>query len=300
MHKKITHYGCILIALLACCVSSACSDDNDDINTSDGKTNTSQVSAQTLHAIRETFTSIRLDSIHSHDSFGNIKIEYDGDLLVSYKECYNGGSVHDGSAFDVKWSKDTVYVIGVKGTFRAVIGNNGCVASLICPCGKTNNYEYDSERNLIRYDVNIADPDCLNFNELDWQDGNVTKCKQYYKSSDSDEIKHRRDLFYGYDTTLNIAGILTPFDTYSWIEDEGYSIGYGVNTVLYYAGLIGNRTKNIPNYSANLWESGNSNQRYYFTYQLNEYNAPETVFARIEYGNKGYYTEESDSYFYTE
>lgn len=59
-------------------------------------------------------------------------------MLVSYKECYTDGKVHDGVFFTLTYSKDTVYVNN--GSCKAVIGDNGLVEKLILPFGKINSY----------------------------------------------------------------------------------------------------------------------------------------------------------------
>lgn len=230
-----------LIATLSFTLVS-CSDDEPG-----GEGTTFSVSSVTESQIKATFPGLRLDSIKSSKDYDNIKITYDGDLLVSYKECYTDGKVHDGVFFTLTYSKDTVYVNN--GSCKAVIGDNGLVEKLILPFGKINSYTYDEENHLIRYDVDIARSDDKQYYELTWENGNVVTFRNnyQYQLEIPDGPWHYEDFRYTYSSDENIAGLLpVNCPVGCWINDTGLSMGSDVNLVLYYAGLLGRGTKNLP------------------------------------------------------
>lgn len=211
----------------------SCDGDNNDVpkDPSSGS-----VSNLTKEQIQSTFSGLRIDSIHSSDEWNNIKMEYADGLLISYKECYPDGSVHDGVDFKLVYTPDTIYV----NRYKAVIGNNGLVSQLICPTGKVNKYEYDNDSHIIKYDIALTKQNDRYY-ELNWENGNISSVRDNSYEAGTWMIY---ETSYTYSEDINIGGIL-PSDR-SWIDDSGYSVGYGINNVLYYAGLLGRGTKNLP------------------------------------------------------
>lgn len=227
----------LLVATFSLTLAS-CSDNDEP------KNEFNHTSSLTEEQIKNTFIGLRLDSIHSHISHGNIKLEYQKNLLVSYKECYEDGSVHDGVSFNLKYTPDTIFI----NNYKAIIGDNGLVAKLICPSGKVNEYEYDEHSHLIRYEVDVVSIKDKEYYEISWVDDNVISYRNYYQREEDvpNGPWQYYDVFYSYTTDLNIGRILPPLRTYTWINDVGRSVGYGINEVLYYAGLLGRGTKNLP------------------------------------------------------
>lgn len=243
-------------------VMYACSGDEPD---SPGK-----VSELTMNAIKETFPGLRVDSIGSYYEYGNIKLTYESSLLVSYKECYDDGRIHDGVNFTLKYEKDTVRLYRGNVVYRAAIGPNGCVKELICPTGRVNYYSYDDARHLLKYDIEIKSVSSVDYHEITWENGNVVHFRRTYTKEDGVSTSYC-DYYYTYDSQLNHAGLLPPLRcVYQWIDDCGVSVGYGVNNALYYAGLLGVGTKNLPITSRNRYESGQQNQTYKFYYELDD------------------------------
>lgn len=250
----------MLIATFSIAVFS-CSDDKDDELNSPSK---SQVSKATAEQIKATFPGLRLDSLQSHEEYGNLKLEYKNGLLVTYKECYTNGQVHDGVSFKLNYTPDTVYV----NSYKAVIGENGLVRQLICPNGKVNRYNYDNQGHLIKYEVDVVDKQDKQYYEIKWENDNISSYRNNYQSEGSWKFV---DIFYNYSEELNLAGILPflRFSGYNWINDVGLSVCYGINEVLYYAGLLGRGTKNLPESSYKINDS-KWNESCSFTYNLDE------------------------------
>lgn len=237
----------LMFILVAIAVASCSDDDGPDGDGSGGK-----VSSQTEAMIKQTFPGMRLDSIsrftYNYDTQGmklrwTKKLSYAGNLLTSYIVRND-----DGGSFDLKYSKDTVYVND--GAYKGILGANGLIEKLICRSGKINEFVYDSENRLIRYNPDIADPADGGYIDLEWQDGNIVKTVQHspHKDNDGNIIPDVEWVVYTgvftYGTDLNLAGLQIP--EYEWIDDIGYSMGYGVYQALYYAGLFGPVSKNLP------------------------------------------------------
>lgn len=242
---KLLEY--LMFILVAIAVASCSDDDGPDGDGSGGK-----VSSQTEAMIKQTFPGMRLDSIsrftYNYDTQGmklrwTKKLSYAGNLLTSYIVRND-----DGGSFDLKYSKDTVYVND--GAYKGILGANGLIEKLICRSGKINEFVYDSENRLIRYNPDIADPADGGYIDLEWQDGNIVKTVQHspHKDNDGNIIPDVEWVVYTgvftYGTDLNLAGLQIP--EYEWIDDIGYSMGYGVYQALYYAGLFGPVSKNLP------------------------------------------------------
>lgn len=278
MEKLLKYLMLMLVATFSIVVFS-CSDDKGDDPDNPSK---SQVANATKNQIKETFPGLRLDSIHSHESYGNIKLEYEDGLLVAYKECYPSGNVHDGVDFKLTYTPDTIYV----NSYKAVIGENGLVEKLICPNGKVNQYNYDDQGHLVRYDVDVVNIQDKQYYEVTWENDNVISHRNNYQDGGSWRVE---EVFYDYYDELNLAGILPPLRSYNWIEDTGLSVGYGINDVLYYAGLLGRGTKNLVKSCGHRYSS--------FTYNLDGVGYVVAVSGSKTYGS---YVEDpvTDEYFY--
>lgn len=234
----------LMFILVAIAVASCSDDDGPDGDGSSGK-----VSSQTEAMIKQTFPGMRLDSIARLNPrqemclVTSTKLSYNGNLLSSYIV-----RLDDGGSFDLKYSKDTVYVND--GAYKGILGANGLIEKLICRSGKINEFVYDSENRLIRYNPEVADPEDTRYTDLEWQDGNIVKTISHYPKTDnygniiSDLERGVRTKVFTYGTDLNSAGLQIP--GYEWIDDIGYSMGYGVYQALYYAGLFGPVSKNLP------------------------------------------------------
>lgn len=263
--NKFKKYQVLILVATFSLTFTACSDNDEPSD----KSNT--VSNLTLEQIKNTFKGQRLDSIHSHMDYANIKMEYQNGMLVSYKECYEDGSVHDRVNFNLRYTQDTIYV----NSYKAVVGDNGLVKKLICSNGKVNNYVYDEQNHLIRYEDNVKDLDDKGYYEINWDDDNITSFRINFQKEDGSESYE--DVFYTYTSDLNIGAILPPLRSYNWICDSGKSVNYGINDVLYYAGLLGRGTKNLLKTSRNKWQGGSHNQSYTFMYVLDEAGYVESV-----------------------
>lgn len=226
---------------MALLITTAACDSNGD--NEPGANSDSKASQNTVKAIKTVFPGLRIDSIASYKEYGNIKITYDGDLLTSYKECYTDGKVHDGVYFTLEWGKDTITIRNYAMTYKAAIGPNGCVNTLICPNGKVNRYEYDSDMRLLKYDRELVDINDNEQWELTWQEGNMVKGLRTYKNGANEHL-------YEYSDQDNKAGILNPYDRQWWIDDSGLSKGDGINAVLYFAGVLGKGTASLPTSSS--------------------------------------------------
>lgn len=243
---------------------TACGDDDDEPKSPPERL----ISKATKDQIKETFPAFRLDSIHSHREYNNLKMEYENGLLVAYKECYPNGNVHDGVSFQLTYTPDTVYI----NSYKAVIGENGLVQRLICPNGKVNEYNYDNQGHLIRYEINTVDKMYKPYIEIKWENDNISSYRYHFQFED--DIPNGpwsySDVFYTYSDKSNLAGILPPARMDNWIRESGRSVGYGINVVLYYAGILGRGTKNLPKTSYEIWKSGQQDMTRSVTYNLNE------------------------------
>lgn len=255
----------VLIPVSSLCLSSCGSDDDEPEGGFKDK-----VSSQTKAAITSTFPGLRLDSINSHEDYGNIKITYRNGLLNTYAELYSNKHVHDGVYWRFRWTSDTVFMTCNSKTYKGVFGENGCMEKLICPNGVINSYEYN-DGYLIKYHYDLTRHPDDEFMELTWENGNVKKSRSYYRYEDSnDKELHYVDVNYTYGEDINIAGLLPPLRSYNWIKDAGLSVGYGVNEAMYYAGILGKGTNNLPIYSSNKYYDGQQNQHYSFEYYFDE------------------------------
>mgnify|MGYP002508075412 CR=1 FL=1 len=244
---------------MALLITTAACDSNGD--NEPGASSDSKASQNTVKAIKTVFPGLRIDSIASYKEYGNIKITYDGDLLTSYKECYSDGKVHDGVYFTLEWDKDTITIRNYAKTYKAAIGPNGCVNKLICPNGKVNRYEYDSDMRLLKYDRELVDINDNEQWELTWQEGNMVKGLRTYKNGANEHL-------YEYSGQDNKAGILNPYDRQWWIDDSGLSEGNGINAVLYFAGVLGKGTATLPIPSSDRYVNETYIRKYSYTYQV--------------------------------
>jgi hypothetical protein len=198
----------------------------------------------------------------------NLKLSYDGDLLVSYKECEDNGEIHKGVSYTLEWGRDTVYARCGTSLYRAAIGQNGCVSVVVCPNGGRKYFEYDSERNLIRYDCDLWSSDEDNY-ELTWENGNVVTAKR--NTTDQNGTPSTNTCDYTYSSTVNVDGLLPAGYHTKWINDTGLSSGYGLYEVLYYAGLLGNKSKNLVSTARfKLGENDRSPANYSFSYYIDD------------------------------
>lgn len=240
MTKLFKSLTVLMISLVSATFTSCKDDDGaEPMNIPNG------ISEKTKDAIKLTFGNLRLDSIKSSSDFDNKKLTYSEGLLTSYKECYQNGEVHDGVYFLLKWTRDTVFISG-GGSYKAVLGENGLVKELICPNGKVNAYSYDADGHLIKYQCDLVRDN--DFWELTWENGNVVKARDNYDFDTFGNVKYYKDYQYDYDDRKNLAGLLpsVPWGQYNWINDRGKSVAYGINEVLYYAGILGRGTRNLP------------------------------------------------------
>ena len=240
------------------------------------------VPSETVKRIDEMFGSQRLDSI----SFGDyeIKLRYEGRYLTSYKEFYEK-ELHDGVSFSLVWDKDTVRIKSSYRTYRAAIGSNGLVEKLYCPSGKVNTYTYDSDNQLIEYDVELVDIDDNQRMELKWTDGNVVEAKEIFSDGDYEMY------YYTYGNDDNTAALLPPCRRNCWITDAGLSWGNDINIALYYAGLLGKGTANLPIVSRSKWSSGQSGRLCEFEYEIDDDGLVKSVFDSywVKYDGKELY-----------
>jgi hypothetical protein len=248
------------MSLMACTLTLSCSSDEDNLIGNDA------VSPQVLSNIRETFPSLRLDSIYtSSNAEYNLKLTYDGDLLVSYKLCDDNGVIHKGVSYTLEWGRDTIYAKCGTSLYRAAIGQNGCVSVVVCSNGGRKYFEYDSERNLIRYDCDLWSSDEDNY-ELTWENGNVVTAKR--NTTDQNGNPDTITWDYTYSSTVNVDGLLPAAEGIRWINDAGLSSGYGLYEVLYYAGLLGNKSKNLVSSARS--KLGNHTSNYSFSYYIDD------------------------------
>lgn len=236
MTKLLKYLMFIVVAIAV----ASCSDD-DGPDGSGGK-----VSSQTEAMIKQAFPGMRLDSISriglDGKGYMSTKLSYAGNLLTSYIVRND-----DGGSFDLKYSKDTVYVNN--GAYKGILGANGLIEKLICPSGKINDFVYDSENRLIRFNPDVKweeEPPYKDYEELEWHDGNIVKWIGHYWQRRDNQILGEEIYEYSfeYGPYLNLAGLQIPRD--EWIDDKGYNMGYGVYQALYYAGLFGPVSKNLP------------------------------------------------------
>ena len=230
------------------------------------------IAPQTAETIKSVFPGLRIDSIKSYVSYGNIKMNYLDNLLVSYKECSLSGTIHDGVSFEFRYTTDTVYISG----YKAVIGSNGCVSELICPSGKVNRYMYSPNKHLIKYDVEVVNALDGQYYELTWENDNMVQLRNHFQYDGEigpDYDWNYQDIFFDYGDILNPAGLLPPLRSDNWINDTGRSMGYGINTALYYAGLLGKGTKNLPKRSTKYverWHKDPLEIIFPYSYEVND------------------------------
>lgn len=244
---------------------------NDEPNRESVDFSKGKVSKTTLEMINVTFPGLRIDSMGSYSDHSQRKMEYDGPLLTKYSELYKDGSVHDGVSFTLEYSLDTVYIKTIGGAlYKGVIGKNGLVCKLICPNGKENVYKYNKDNQLLSYDVDIADKEDLSYYKLEWENGNIIRRYRVYPDP---SIYHGNDTIrsivsYYYTNTPNKGSVLPSQE--GWIHDEGKSYAYGINDVLYYAGLLGPSSRLLLEY-ANSWSIVTQKEKKYtYSYKLYE------------------------------
>lgn len=204
-------------------------------------------------AIRDVFTGLRIDSISSHEDYGNIKINYSNGLLTNYSELYDNGKIHDGETCSLSFNKNSVNLSYFNKNYNCEFGDNGYVSRMISEDQKVVEFAYDDDNHLIMLKDNYRVYD------LEWENGNLV----HYRATTLDSGNYC-DYYYAYNDAPNIAGILPPMRSYYWLS---YSLAY---ETLYYAGLLGKGTSNLPIRSSNRYENGQSNQSYKFEYDLDE------------------------------
>ncbi len=244
----------LLVATLSI-ILFACNGDEPDFKGESGN-----VSKETLAQIKETFPGMRLDSIHYyHDDDDGLvvcrvdELEYDGPLLIAYR------NMDEGSAIYVKYSQDTVYIKRYGEKYTAILGKNGLVESVMLSLNSDtiiNYYKYNSENQLIRFGTRTRPIDVSCHCEITWNNGNVSKVKEfYYENYDlgNSAITQGKlrwvETTYSYTSDLN-TGAIQPSYYYSWLQARKIAGGKSfvineVNRVLYYAGLLGRGTKNL-------------------------------------------------------
>lgn len=274
MSKLLKLLMFVFISTISTCIIS-CSDNDEP--------ETVNISSETKSAIASTFSGLRLDSITSNEvSYGNIKIEYEKNLLISYKRCRANGNIEDGVNFTFTWTIDTVYIQCGVDNYKAVIGENGLIANLICPNGKTNNYTFNESNQLISYNYDTVSGKDDEKYVLTWEDGNVTVCRKWLRYDGETNLEYY-DYFFQYTDTPNVAGILPScYNSYTWISDEGRSVRYDINKALYYAGLLGAKTNNLVSSSYQIVYGG-----------INKGKKLQSLDYEYTYDEKGYVTEVS-------
>lgn len=189
-----------------------------------------RVPSETVKRIDEMFGSQRLDSIYYGNDYG-LKIVYDGKYLKTYEMFYEG-TIYDGISYYVSWDNDTVRINNGSRIWRAAIGPNGLVEKLYEPSGDVRTFLYDSDNHLLECNYPGTQKYSIDKFELKWSDGNIVKAKFTYHGL-SDRI-----YWYTYDIQSNIAALL-PHSLLSWTMSN-------LDDVLYYAGLLGKGTANLP------------------------------------------------------
>lgn len=285
MKKFLKFLSVLLFATLSLAFTACSGDDDPDMPGS------TSISKNTQARIKEAFPGLRLDSIHpDEDGVRYPKLTYSKGLLSSYKECNSDGTVDEAISFKFEYTPDTVYIKNPwNGLYKAVIGENGLVSQLICPNGRVNNYDYNADNLLIRYDSRLKGSG-QNYYEITWKDGNITSSRDYdlYEGS-----WYYIETKYSYSSDINKGGIL--FD--GWIGDNGVHMGRNINDAMYYAGLLGRGPKNLPaSYDyKDTWLSYSSHKDFTYTFDENGY-----VLYYLYYENyDGEYTNTFGPYIYT-